>query len=290
MRLVTQTDACVAHFGYEEGIRRIARAGFDGIDLSLFDLARQKHVFLTDDWTLRADDLLALARELGTPFTQAHAPFPSIRLGDSAYNEFMDFRLRRSIEISGRLGIEAIVIHPFFASEDGEEQIAANLAFYQAFEPLLRDCGVKIAVENLWRHDAQGNIIGGIFSRGSELAAFLDRLDPECFTACHDVGHSGLVGEDAAAAVRAIGHRHLTTVHIHDNNHRDDQHLAPHLGLIDWEALTVAFGEINYSGDFTLEADFTLQRQPETNFDRTLRYMEATSRDLMRRIEANRAV
>ena len=159
MRLVTQTDACVAHFGYEEGIRRIARAGFDGIDLSLFDLARQKHVFLTDDWTLRADDLLALARELGTPFTQAHAPFPSIRLGDSAYNEFMDFRLRRSIEISGRLGIEAIVIHPFFASEDGEEQIAANLAFYQAFEPLLRDCGVKIAVENLWRHDAQGNII-----------------------------------------------------------------------------------------------------------------------------------
>ncbi|MDI9471182.1 MAG: sugar phosphate isomerase/epimerase family protein [Bacillota bacterium] len=290
MRLVTQTDACVARFGYEEGIRRIARAGFDGIDLSLFDLARAKHELLTDNWTSRVDDLLALSRELGTPFVQAHAPFPSIRLGDNAYNEFMAVRLRRSIEIAGRLGITAIVIHPFFASEDEEEQIAQNLAFYRSFEPLLRDSGVKIAVENLWRHDAQGRIIGGIFSRGRELASFLDRLDPACFTACHDVGHSGLVGEDAAAAVRAIGHHHLTTVHIHDNNHRDDQHLAPHLGLIDWEALTAAFGEINYSGDFTLEADFTLQRQPETNFDRTLRYMEATARDLMRRIEANRAV
>lgn len=43
------------------------------------------------------------------------------------------------------------------------------------------------------------------------------------------------------------------TVHIHDNDKSDDQHLLPFDGTIDWNNVLAKLKENNYNGPITLE-------------------------------------
>ena len=55
-----------------------------------------------------------------------------------------------------------------------------------------------------------------------------------------------------ATNVRTLVER-LKLVHLHDNDGRHDKHFQPFKGVIDWDAVCVAFKEVGYSGNFSLE-------------------------------------
>jgi sugar phosphate isomerase/epimerase len=57
---------------------------------------------------------------------------------------------------------------------------------------------------------------------------------------------------DVADAVETVA-EHLITTHVHDNRGRDDDHLVPYQGSIDWASALVHMQKIGYDGTYLLE-------------------------------------
>lgn len=291
MLLSTQTDAVFGKVGEKEGIDIFARAGYDAIDLSLFAMSNDASPLNSVDINEYAKNLRKMAEDAGLCFNQAHAPFPGWRVGDDAYNEKLPPRVIRAIKIAGLVGAKAIVVHPIAVPGGGEAQKEFNLKYYRDMEQVALDYGVKIALENMWGWDSRrGYIIPNVCSFGEDLADYYDELNPEAFTVCLDLGHCGLVGDEADHAIRVLGNKRLGALHVHDNDYRSDTHSIPYdRGCkMDWNKITAALGEIDYKGDFTYEADCFLGRYDKDTLPEAVSYMAALGRKLIAKIEAAR--
>lgn len=290
MQLCTQTEALFKNYDPREATKIISDAGFDLLDLSLFDMLHDSHPFNKDGYKELAMSCKGYAEEFGLRYYQAHAPFPSAKPGHKKNNRKMFTKIVRAMETASLAGCEIIIVHPV-PLEDKEEQKQWNLSFYRRLLEYAEQFKIKIAIENMWGYDKKREyIIANVMSYGHELAEYYDELNSPWLTVCLDVGHSGLVGQDAADAIREIGHHRLGALHIHDNNHKADSHSLPFLGEIDWPELCKALGEIDYKGHFTLEADAFLARFPKSEMPRATRFMHDTARYLMTLVEEARPI
>jgi len=130
-------------------------------------------------------------------------------------------------------------------------------------EPL----GVRVAVE----------VIPNRLSDPASLVAMLDdELDAGRPGICLDFGHAHLMG-DVADAVETVA-EHVIATHVHDNHGREDEHLVPYRGSIDWDQALVTMQKIGYEGAYLLElantgdAASVLEeaRRARERFERTL--------------------
>ena len=283
MILSTQTDVSAQKLGIEASVRMIAEAGFDAVDLSMFENESTNWIY-EDGYAEKARALADFAHGLGVFFNQAHAPFPSFRVNDEAYNARIRPMLLRAIETAGIVGAKKIVVHPVAFPLNKKEN---NMRMYNELLPAAKSAGVKIALENMWGYDSRsGVIVPNVCSVAEELADYADSLDPEWFTVCLDIGHIGLVHEYEAPFIRTLGGKRLTCVHIHDNDYIHDSHTCPFTGQLPWHEIAAAFAQIGYRGDITLEADNFLARNlPVSLYPAGLRFMEAAGRELIRMIE-----
>ena len=286
MILSSQTDLTAKAFGIEKAVALIAEAGFDAIDLSMFEGESTAWIH-EPGYEKQVEKLLKIAADYGVYFNQAHAPFPSYRVDDDEYNKKIRPMLIRSIEVAGLAGVKNIVVHPVFFPENKKER---NMQLYNELLPYAKKAGVKIALENMWGRDPRmKTIIPNVCSTASELAEYVDSLDPDWFTVCLDIGHIGLIREYEAPFIHALGAERLTCVHIHDNNYLEDQHTSPFMGKLPWNDITKAFADIGYTGDLTLEADNFLKRLPKRMYPAGLKFMECAGRELIRMIEEAKA-
>ena len=96
--------------------------------------------------------------------------------------------------------------------------------------------------------------------------AQLELVEDDAFVVCLDIGHGEMrgLGTSAVELIHALGPK-LQALHIHDNDRWHDSHQIPFSMDIDWEAVTKALADANYSGYFTLEADVYLNDFTEEN-------------------------
>jgi sugar phosphate isomerase/epimerase len=284
MKLATQTNGVRLRLGELRGIRLLCESGFDALDYSMFhmkDRDESSKALNGPQYREYAKDLLRITGEYGISFCQSHAPFPSQREKDTLYNEKMMDILKRSIEFAGLLDAGIIVIHPSYYKH---RAFLKNMEFFLKLEPYARDYGVKIAIENTWVCDKKGRIIPDIFcSLSGEFKKAMDALDNKYFTACIDVGHSGLVGEYADKLIREMGAR-TGCYHIQDNNGREDLHTLPYTSGLNWDLILKAIAETGYEGAFTLEADNFFINLPDAAIPAALKLMEITGRSMIERI------
>ena len=287
MILSTQTDYLGRKFDIETAINIIADAGFDAVDLSLFEMKNDESPFCKDGYKELAYRIKEKAQSRGLFFNQAHAPFPCSK-NDKEYNEMIYGRIVRSIEIAGIVGAKCIVVHPMHHLpyiENSETLKEMNMEFYHSLAPYAKRAGVKIALENMWQRNAETKeIIVSACSRTKEFADWIDTLADDCFTACLDLGHCGLYGFDAAETIRGLGHR-LGALHVHDNDYQSDAHTAPFLGKMHWDTICEALVEIDYKGDFTLEADNFYNPFGEELAESAAKFLHDIGRYLINRIE-----
>jgi len=287
MILSTQTDVLARCFGYVESVKILAEAGYDAIDFSMFGMERPDHFLNTPEALETIREIRRTADECGIVFNQAHAPFPSRIIGRDDYNETIQPALIRSIEYAGILGAGIIIIHPISIPGDPAGQKEINMALYHSLEDTLRRCGVKAALENMftWNNEEK-RIDYGACAQWEQFCEYLDELDPQLFTACLDIGHSGLVGIPAADMIRGLGHDRLGSLHVHDNDNKTDLHTLPFTQKLDWNAITAALKEINYKGEFTFEADNFLARLPDPLKPSAAKFMHDVGRQLIAMIES----
>lgn len=286
MILSTQTSVMAGAFGDVEAVKIFAKNGYDALDFSMFGMTDPKHFLYSSQGLEHLKEVRRTADQCGVIFNQAHAPFPSWLEGREDFNEFMKTALPRSIEYAAVLGVSTIIIHPISIPEDLDAQKAANMELYHSLEDTLRSYRMKAALENmfLWDQEA-GKAFYGACAQWEQFNDYLDALDPELFTACLDIGHSGLVGIPAADMIRGLGHDRLGALHVHDNDNRTDMHTLPFTQSLDWKAITAALRDIDYKGEFTFEADFFLTKFPDPLKPSASKLMHDVGRHLISMIE-----
>lgn len=258
MKTSTQTSSAAKLVGDEKAVELIAKAGFDAWDFSMFEMCkydwRKKMLFETSH-PLAGNDYLAFSRRLkqvgldnGIVCNQSHAPFPTFCAEIRSY-------FKRAIECTAAAGGEICIIHP-----DNNKSAEENAEMYFELLPFAKDCGVKIATENMWNWDSEKNESSfAACATGADFVKHVDAVNDDFLVACLDIGHAEMRGSGNGAAnmIYALGPR-LQALHIHDNDKWHDSHQIPFSMSIDYEPIVKALKDTNYSGYFTLEADYYL--------------------------------
>jgi sugar phosphate isomerase/epimerase len=81
----------------------------------------------------------------------------------------------------------------------------------------------------------------------------------------------------------------VKTLHIHDNDGFDDLHLAPYLGLNDWDKFLKGIIAINYTGDLNFEIPGSINQVPPALVPSMMRFIADTGKYFRARIEKTRA-
>ena len=164
--------------------------------------------------------------------------------------------LRRCLDWLASAGGTYLVVHPGGLSDPAEaparrEALARGLL---ALADHAAGTGLVACVENMPPGVHPGSRMGDL----AELVAELDR--PELALAL-DTGHAH-ISADPASETLAAG-RWLRTTHVHDNDGRQDNHLPPGLGTVDWDGWRTALDAIAYDGPIMLECIRHLREKPE---------------------------
>ena len=251
-RTSTEIASIAEIVGELKAVELVAKAGFDGYDLSLFEMARydgkqvvrKGHPLQSKEALQYVRQIKQVAEDHGIVCNQSHAPYP-------VYAPEIRDLMKTAIEFTAEAGGKICVIHP-----DNFKGAEENAEMYLELLPFAKSCGVKIATENMWNwYDGKGPGPSACSDPESFLAHLKAVNDPY-FVACLDIGHAEMRGMDTSAEdmIRALG-GHLQALHLHDNDFYEDSHQLPFTMNIDFGKVTAALKEIGYTGWMTLEAD-----------------------------------
>ena len=285
MKISTEIDSASALVGEHKAVELIAKAGFDAWDFSMFKMAKynyQEKCLMPNDHPLASANYLKFARELkkigednGIHCNQSHAPFPS-------YSPDVRSYLKRALECTAEAGGKICIIHP-----QNSGSLQENTEMYLELLPFAKQCGVKIATENMfnWNRD-EDRCCDAACSTPQSFNAMLDTINDDDFVACLDIGHAELLGSGTCAPemIRALGPR-LKALHIHDVDKRYDTHQMPFTMLVDFKAVAKALKEVGYDGYLTLEAVTYLSSYREKTVPEGLKKLAESVRRIDKMIE-----
>ena len=286
MKVSTEIGSISGGIGEEKAVELVAKAGFDAFDFSMFAMCKydwSQDLVLPSAHPLSSGDYLAFARRLkrvaednGIVCNQSHAPFPVCNKDIRSY-------LKRAIECTAEAGGEICVIHP-----DNNKGPQENAEMYFELLPFAKECGVKIATENMFNWDREADrAIFAACNTPESFVAHLDAVNDDFFVACLDIGHCEIMGDSVSAKkmVRALGNR-LQALHIHDNDKVCDRHWIPFYSHIDFDPIVKALKEIGYNGYFTLEATVPGMERTESGVAAALDQLYKAVRCLADKFEA----
>ena len=268
MKISTEIGSAAKIIGDERAVEYTAKAGFDAWDFSMFDMVNYdwstgkteitNHPLNTGNYASYARKLKQIGLDNGIVCNQSHAPFPSC-------SKEVRSMMKRAIECTAEAGGKICIIHP-----DNDKGAEENAEMYMELLPFAKNCGVKIAAENMWCWDKEKDeACFAACSTPESFNAHLDAVNDDYLVACLDIGHAEMRGLNTSAVemIKALGKR-LRALHIHDNDRWHDSHQIPFSMEIDFEKVVAALREIKYKGYFTLESDQYLKdRTPENVLD-----------------------
>ena len=263
-------------FGMKETFGVLKKAGFAGLD---FNNDVPEYCSMEHDAQFYRE-LGECAKANGIAIGQAHAPFPS-SFEDAEKTEMRFAQIVQGIRNAAYLGAPMIVVHPcthldYTVEGNPERLFAYNLDFYRKLIPVARECGIKIAIENIKRDS--------ITSKPERLCKLYDTLNDPVFTICFDVGHCLLQEVDPAESIRVLGDRLVTgCTHVHDNDGVIDAHTLPYYGKVEWESVMKALADIGYEGNLNYEAAGFLKNVPRELYEDALLYMAKVGHHLIER-------
>lgn len=189
------------------------------------------------------------ANAAGIAFFQAHGPWPVDDTTPEKREANME-HFKRCIRGCYYLECPNLVVHPMMPEGwqqelDGEQAVALNREFIRELAQYAKPYGVTVCVENMpFGHQR--------LARTEALVQLVRELGQENLGICLDTGHCNVLGEDAGDCARLCGNL-LKTVHIHDNSGKEDEHLIPYLGSVNWESFQRSLEEIGFEGVWSLE-------------------------------------
>jgi sugar phosphate isomerase/epimerase len=173
------------------------------------------------------------------------APTYSIAAGDAARRHAAVNEAAAALAIASVIPFKLMVVHlgtPDAKAEAGDNSRAAATRSIEEICGIAQPLGVRVALE----------VIPNALSTPTALVTMLERdLEAPNAGICLDFGHAFLGGE-VPDAVETVA-EHLIATHVHDNHRRNDEHLAPYLGAIDWDAALMSMQKVGFEGTYLME-------------------------------------
>jgi sugar phosphate isomerase/epimerase len=232
-------------------LAEIVSYGFESIEL----FATRSHCDYRSDAAVA--DLGRWLGETGLRLNSVHAPITDVFGGPgprTTYSNAVTVNDRReaaireteaALGIATRIPFDLLVLHlgtPANMKNADDNHRAAAIRSLDEICQLAEPLGVRVAVE----------VIPNRLSDAASLVSILEReLEGSRTGICLDFGHAHLLGE-VADAVETVA-EHIITTHVHDNHGRDDEHLVPYRGSIDWDQALVTMQKIGYEGTYLME-------------------------------------
>ena len=266
-----QTGGLTQLYGVDGAYKAIKEAGFQAADANLDEMLLSQDVRKKQRspvFEAEGEELLRYfqpfrdaAEKYGVCNYQAHAPFPSWLAGEDEYNEYLMRVMEKTLAGCAYIGCSRLVIHPFFGAYDKaltpEEEWALNMDRYARLIPVAKRYGVRILLENMFS-SRRGKIYTACCSDFEMACRYVDELNKlageELFGFCLDTGHALLLGKNIRDVMAMLGKR-ILAFHIHDNNGVSDQHVAPYMGILDWNRFMEGLRLLNYRGALSFETD-----------------------------------
>ncbi|CAM3547531.1 sugar phosphate isomerase/epimerase family protein [Marinicrinis lubricantis] len=253
-----------SYIPFKESLHRCYDAGFRVLDACFCHALFGKTDFVREDWQQSIYELRNEADRLGVEFTQSHPVFlpGHIKQHPEEKQEVYRIMMERSIIASSMLGVKWAVVHPVEARPrafDTEDSIRENIELHSWVVELAIKHSVGIAFENMIERPTSKRRFA---SHAGELAALIDAFNDPWVGACWDFGHGNFLYDDQRIALRTLGQR-LKATHVNDNYGKEDEHMFPFHGSVDWHALVPVLTEIGYEGDFTYETHKEFDKLPD---------------------------
>ena len=190
------------------------------------------------EWECSQEEQLEYIKKLGLNVIFAHLGYQNINaiwedgeVGDGLVNRFIN-----DIKICKENGINLVIMHvttKFVAPKYNE----IGLNRIKKIVDYAKELDVKVAFENL------------------KIKGYIDyiikNIDNDNVGICYDAGHCHAHFKDEFDW--DLFKNKIFAIHLHDNDGKDDQHLLPYDGNIDWKDVINKLKEVNYSGPVTME-------------------------------------
>ena len=250
MRFGISTHLYHEHRLSREHLVQIASYGFEAVEVfatrSHFDYHEPAAIALLAEWL----------KESGLALHGVHAPItnrllPGDQRGDVISNAVTDNVKRQAavreadvaLNIARQIPADVFVVHLGTPAAKGAEN--NRTAAFRSVEEICRlaePIGIKVALE----------VIPNPISDAGALVDLLETdLDAPRTGICLDFGHAHLMGDVADAVETAA--EHVIATHVHDNRRRDDEHLVPYLGSINWDMALMTMQKIGYEATYVME-------------------------------------
>jgi len=247
--------------------------GFDAADFSL-NLLKP----LGENWRSCVETAIEDSKKIGLPFEVCHLPYSTSICTNPDLLPSFEEQMHRAIDAAALLGADYAVLHPNTTTEPAEtfcrnKQYDSVMHHLEPFAEHAQRVGVKLAVENM-------RVVHNTYPTHrycqdpDELCEIADALS---VAVCWDFGHGHIGGIKQSDALHYIGSR-LKAVHINDNTARDDDHIPPFCGTVDWKDAMQALNDIGYAGLFNYE--IAAQRVPNELRDSFASYLVQAAKTL----------
>lgn len=273
MKLAIDTHVPRAHFGNRGAVKLFAETGFDEMDFSFHDWP-DSDPLLSENWMKEAQEIKSAMEEFGLGCSQCHAPCDQDGLKPFDASDPAWLRTVRSIRFAAILGADHITLHSLYIpTVPPEKEWELNRSFFQSFEPICEETGVRIAIENL---PVQ------VTDTPEQISRMLAELDSKWYGALLDTGHGMISGITPEDYLRRLTPGSLIGIHVQDMHGKKDEHLIPWMGEIDWNAFTKALSETGYTGPMALEVVHFMEHVPKSLLKPSHEFAAKAGRELIR--------
>jgi sugar phosphate isomerase/epimerase len=225
-----------------ESLKDLHDAGIDSIEVTVADVMKTPAAQRPE----KCRQIVADAQKAGITLWSGHIPFGrtwDISTADPQQRQQVLAKVREAMEVCAMLKLQKAVIHAS-AEPIKEQERAARLAVakesLRQLTPQFAQHRIQLALEDLPR-TCLGNA-------SEEILWLIQGIDG--LGVCFDTNH--LLKEKPEEFARKVG-PHIVTLHVSDYDGVDERHWMAGDGIINWNAVTAALRQANYSGPFLFE-------------------------------------
>ena len=271
IKISVQSSGPEEVLGVDAAYRLIKECGFDAVDANVDhfmeygDIVKKKRSPIYDAPEKELMEQFKVygdaAKKYGLENYQAHAPFPSYIYDpdSSEQNDYMIEVIKKTIRGCDAMDCRNLIVHPFFfgyeQQMDPETEWNVNIEQYSKLIPVAKEYGVTICLENMFA-TFRGKRFEACCSNIETACRYIDTLNDIAgetrFGFCLDTGHLLLLGKDIKNAMVQLGDR-IVAFHVHDNDGVGDQHLAPYMGIQDWNRFVEGLKAIGFNKTMSFE-------------------------------------
>jgi sugar phosphate isomerase/epimerase len=238
----------------------IAAHGFDAVEVfavkSHFDYRDRRAAIALAEWL---DDTRLTLHSMHAPIARDYVNGTwkdglSLAATDESQRKAAIEETLATLDVAAAVRYSTLVVHGGVPEPYGgpaDNHLGSLVRSLEELSPVAQRYGVRLAVE----------VIPNALSTAAALVELIESdIDAADLGICMDVGHARLMGDVVDAIETCSGH--LITTHLHDNRGRNDDHLVPGKGVIDWDATLLALQKIGYDGAWMFELAAAADRKP----------------------------